>query len=159
MADKDPEPLRLLAQDEEDLAVLSAHMQDAVVRMGDMVFLPKQGRFALVASRFDWLAAEGKRMERRHAGMHFDNVLKVSRLGLDPKRPDIMLNFLGVLFEETHAPAGFVTLTFSGGGSIRLEVECIEAQMRDLGTRWKTRRKPGHAASDALPATDHSEQV
>jgi hypothetical protein len=60
-----------------------------------------------------------------------------------------MLNLLGILFEQTTTPAGVVTLTFSGGATIRLEVECVDAQLRDLGARWKTRNKPGHADVDA----------
>jgi hypothetical protein len=144
MAEKEPSELRLLAQDADDLEVVSAHMQDAVVRVGDMTYLPKERRFALVASRFDWLAAEGARLERRHAGLHFDHVLRVSRLGVDQGQPNAMLNLLSVAFEAGEAPAGAVTLTFSGGGAIRLEVECVEAQLRDLGSRWKTRRRPGH---------------
>ena len=147
MTGRKAEPLRLLARDVEDLAVLSAHMQDAVVRAGDMIFLPAKRRFAFVGARFDWLAAEGQNLERQHAGMHFDNVLRVSRSGLDQSRPDQMLNLLGILFEETQAPSGRVILTFSGGAAIRLEVECIEAFLRDLDTRWKTRRKPGHAVA------------
>ncbi len=143
-----PEPLKLLARDAEDLAVLSAHMQDAVARLGDMVFVPEERRFALVASRFNWIGAAGGRMERRLTGMHFDNVLRVSRTGLDQGSPGTMLNLLGILFEETSAPSGLLTLTFSGGGAIRLEVECIEARLRDLGARWTTRRKPGHADAD-----------
>ena len=142
-----PPQLRLLAQDAEDLAVLSAHMQDAVVRVCDFAFMPRQRRFAFLASRFDWLAAEGKRMERRQTGLHFDHVLHVARQGVDQMQPDVMLNLLGVIFEEAEAPAGRVTLTFSGGATIRLEVECVEAQMRDIGARWKTRRRPAHSES------------
>lgn len=149
MVKGEPKLLRLMAQDAEDLAVISALMQDAVVRLGDITYLPSQRRFALVGSRFDWLSAEGRKLERRQSGMHFDNVLTVSRLGLDPSRADDMLNLLGILFEETQAPAGRVTFTFSGGGTIRLEVECVEAQMRDLGMRWKTRRKPGHVNDES----------
>ena len=144
MGESSPQPLRLLAQDAEDLAVLSAHMQDAVVRAGDVTYLPRQRRFALVASRFDWLAADGPQMRRRQTGMHFDHVFAAAVMGINQKRPDLMLNLLGILFEETSSPGGVVTLTFSGGGTIRLEVECIEVQMRDLGVEWKTRRKPGH---------------
>ena len=88
MPDIPVDRLRLLAQDEEDLAVFSAHMQDAVVRVCDMAFLPKTNVFALVGSRFDWVAAAQGRLERCQVGLHFDRVLKASRKGLDAARPD-----------------------------------------------------------------------
>ncbi len=149
MAGNKPERLRLLARDGDDLAVLSAHMQDALVRLGDMAFLPAERRFVLVGSRFDWLRAGERRMERGLTGMHFDNVLKAGTRGFDPKNPDILLNLLGILFEPSLPPSGFVTLAFSGGASVRLEIECLEVRLLDLGARWKTKRRPGHADEGA----------
>ena len=127
MPDIPVDRLRLLAQDEEDLAVFSAHMQDAVVRVCDMAFLPKTNVFALVGSRFDWVAAAQGRLERCQVGLHFD------------------LNLLSMTFTATDAPAGVIDLVFSGGAAVRLEVECLEGQLRDLGPRWQTTRQPGHA--------------
>ena len=145
MSDKPEDGLRLLAQDEEDLAILSAHMQDALVRVGDMTFLPKSGVFALVGSRFDWVAAERGLRQRRQVGLHFDRVLKASRKGLETAKPEDVLNLLSMTFTATDAPAGVVDLVFSGGAAVRLEVECLEGQLRDLGPRWQTTRQPGHA--------------
>jgi Protein of unknown function (DUF2948) len=139
------EPLRLVAQDAEDLAILSAQMQDAVVRVGDMAWLPRARRFALVGCRFDWIAAEAGRRERCHTGLHFDGVLAVHLRGFDQRDPAQTLNLLGIVFNETQAPSGTVDIVFSGGAGVRLEVECLEAQLRDLGSRWKTSRQPGHA--------------
>ncbi len=145
MADTSAELLRLLALDADDLPVLAAHMQDAVVRRGDMSWLPKQRRFALVGCRFNWMAAHPRLHERRFAGMHFDSVTNVQRSGLDPATPDAMHNLLSLVFAPDEAPSGVVTLIFSGGGSVRLQVECVDAQLRDLGACWSTPRKPGHA--------------
>lgn len=147
-----PEGLRLLALDAEDLAVVSCNLQDAVVRAADLAFLPRQRRFALLASRFDWVAAEAGRMERCRAGLHFDSVVKVSSTGIDREDRQAVLNLLSIAFEEGEAPAGAVLLTFSGGAGIRLEVECVDAQMRDVGPRWAARHKPGHAIDDAPPS-------
>jgi enamine deaminase RidA (YjgF/YER057c/UK114 family) len=144
--------LRLLALDAEDLAVVSCNLQDAVVRAADLAFLPRQRRFALLASRFDWVAAEAGRMERCRAGLHFDNVVKVSSTGIRRDDREAVLNLLSVAFEEGEAPAGTVVLTFSGGAGIRLEVECVDAQLRDVGPRWAARHKPGHAIDDAPSA-------
>ena len=145
MPDIPADRLRLLAQDEEDLAVFSAHMQDALVRVADMTFLPKTRVFALVGSRFDWVAASQGRLERSQVGLHFDRVLKASRKGFDDAKPDDVLNLLSMTFTVTDAPAGVVDLVFSGGAAVRLEVECLEGQLRDLGPRWQTTRQPGHA--------------
>lgn len=143
------EVLRLIALDLEDLEVMSCNLQDAVVRVADLAFVPGQRRFALLASRFDWVAADAGRQERCRVGLHFDSVVKVASTGFDRANPQAVLNLLSVSFEEALAPAGVVELTFSGGAAIRLDVECVDAQMRDLGFRWSARHKPGHAIDDA----------
>ncbi len=144
-----PDLLRLVALDSEDLAVISANLQDALIKPGDMAYLPATKRFVVVAARFDWVraACQGA-MERCRAGMHFERVLKVSRMGFDQNNPDLILNLLSVTFNETDAPAGQVILTFSGGAAVRLDVECLEAQMRDIGPRWKAKGQPGHQLDD-----------
>ena len=151
-ANETSDALRLMALDADDLAVVSCNLQDAVVRAADLVFQPRQRRFALVASRFDWVAAEAGRMERCRAGLHFDYVVKVSSTGFEPGDRKAVLNLLGIVFEPGEAPAGCVVLTFSGGAAIRLDVECVDAQMRDIGPRWAARHKPGHAIDDAPAA-------
>jgi hypothetical protein len=137
-------PLRLIALDTEDLAIMSAHLQDSLVTVGDMAYLPRSKRFAAVAARFDWVAeAEGKK-ERCETGFHFERVLKVSRSGLSQQDPAQRLMLLSVTFEETDSPAGQVVLTFSGGAAIKLDVECLEAQVQDLGRRWTCTACPNH---------------
>jgi hypothetical protein len=143
--------LRFVAFDGEDLSVVSAHLQDALVRVGDMAWLPEQDRFALILSRFDWVAAGEGRCERLATGLHFDRVRQVRQNGVPQQTPEVVLSLLAVAFEPTDAPAGYITLTFSGGAAIRLEVECLDAHMRDLGPRWPARSRPGHAL-DAGPA-------
>ncbi|MDT2020227.1 DUF2948 family protein [Methylocella sp. CPCC 101449] len=139
------EPLRLFAVDGEDVEVLSAAMQDAIFRVADMAYLPAQRRFAMVGCRFDWLAAacSGK-AERTRAGLHFDSVQKAALSGFDPKNRETTLNLLGITFSQEEAPGGVVELVFSGGAAVRLHVECIDAQLRDLGERWSARAVPGH---------------
>lgn len=140
--------LKLIVLDEEDLAVVSANLQDAVVRVSDMAFLPKSGRFALVLGRFDWLGAERGLCERRHTGLHFERVRKAAHSGFDRAAGETVLNLLSIGFEPDEAPGGAVLLTFSGGAALRLEVECLEAEMHDLGDCWEARRRPGHALDD-----------
>jgi len=145
----DPE-LRLVAFDEDDLSVVSAHLQDALVRVGDMAWMPEQDRFALILSRFDWLASAGGKCERATTGLHFDRVRTVRQTGVPQTTPNVVLELLTIAFEPTETPSGNVTLTFCGGAAIRLDVECLEACVRDLGPRWPAKCRPAHAL-DAGP--------
>jgi len=140
--------LRLIALDEEDLAIVSANLQDAVIRVGEMAYVPRLKRFALVAARFDWVCAAGGRNERCQTGLHFEHVLRVVRSGFDQSATGTHLNLLSIVFHPTDPPAGQIVLTFSGGAALRLEVECLELQMRDLGPRWKAKAQPGHPLDD-----------
>jgi hypothetical protein len=145
-------PLKLLALDDEDLAVVSSHLQDAVVRVGDIAYLPRQKRFAAVLNRFDWEAAAGrdpKDFRRRRTALRFDRVLGAQHKALRQTAEDSVLSLLAIQFEPDEAPSGRITLTFSGGVAIQLKVECIEAELRDLGPAWPTRRKPEHPGEDA----------
>lgn len=141
--------LKLAALDAEDLAVISAHMQDAVLLVGDMKFMPGRGQFAAVANRFDWEHAEnghGERenFQRQRTGLHFNRVLTAKALGINQSRDDGVLELLSLTFEAGEAPSGEIILAFAGGGTLRLTVECIEVQMSDLGTEWETQSKPEH---------------
>jgi hypothetical protein len=145
-------PLKLLALDEEDLAVVSSHLQDAVVRVGDMAYLPSQKRFAAILNRFDWESAVGKEAkdyQRRRTALRFDRVLRAQHRDLRPEKPDRVLSLLAIQFEVGEAPGGKITLLFSGEVTIQLDVECVEAELRDLGPSWPTRRKPEHPGEGA----------
>ncbi len=143
------ELLRLIALDAEDLAIISANLQDACVKIRDMTYLPRAKRFALVASRFDWVAAAEGRNERCRAGLHFERVLKATCTGLAQDAKDECLSLLSVSYKVTDAPGGHVTLTFSGGAAVRLEVECLEAQIADIGPRWPAKSCPDHKFDEA----------
>jgi hypothetical protein len=136
--------LKLVALDDEDLAVLSAHLQDAVLKVGDMTYLAREKRFALVVNRFDWAGAASGLRRRRRTGVHFDRVLKVQANRLRTAATDAVVNLLAVIFTPADAPSGHVTLVFSGGAALRLEVECLEVQMSDLGPVWETQSTPVH---------------
>ena len=155
--------LKLIALDAEDLAVLSVHLQDAILSVGDMTFLPKERRFALVANRFDWekaiqaeamadadapagagaMATAGPCLRRR-AGLRFERVLAARVRGIDLKKKHGTLNLLALKFEEHDAPSGTVTFLFSGVGEVQLDVECMEAGLQDLGPAWDAKGTPCH---------------
>ncbi len=144
-----PDLPRLIAFDADDLAVISANLQDALIRVGDMAYLPASKQFAMIASRFDWVGAALKKAgspccERARTGLHFGRVLKVSCLGFHQKHQDLIVNLLDIGFQQTEPPAGYVEFVFSGGRALRLYVECLEAEIRDLGMRWKARSAPNH---------------
>ena len=142
--------LKLSAFDIEDLQVVSAHMQDAVVRVGDLKFLAGDQRFALVANRFNWLDAEGrsKGFRRRRTGLHFDRVQSVRSQNIRRNADDAVLELLSVEFESRDAPSGTITLSFAGGGVIKLTVECIDCGLSDLGPEWGARSRPAHDLED-----------
>jgi hypothetical protein len=138
--------LRLHALDEQDLAVISAHLQDAIVRVGDIAYLPQKRRFGLEASRFDWVAETQGRLERCRTALHFETVKRVRCQRMPRDAPDTLLVLLAVTFERSaEPPSGVLRLIFAGGPELLVEVECIEAQMADEGPRWKAACRPAHA--------------
>ena len=143
-----PTSLRLVAFDSDDLDVMSANLQDSLVKVGDMAFLPDTKQFAFLAARFDWVGAASGCLERCRTGLHFDRVLKVSCAGFSPRDRNVILNLLSIGFRETTAPAGEIDLIFSGGCALRLQVECLEARLTDQGERWKAKCAPGHSCCD-----------
>jgi hypothetical protein len=147
------QPLKLLAVDAEDLSILSAHLQDSVVKVSDFAYLPAEKRFAFAANRFDWIAAvEGEGNHRRRAAMHFDRVRSVKCRNIDRSNPAQALCLLAMSFEETDSPSGIVELAFAGGASIRIDVECIEAKLADLGPVWACNCCPEHAVEEVETA-------
>lgn len=138
--------LKLGALDADDLRVISAHMQDALVRVGDMKFLSSARQFALVANRFNWASAEekGKDFTRRRTGLHFNTVKAVRSSRIKHTADDAILELLAIEFTETDAPSGTVRLDFAGGGIVELDVECLDAWLSDLGAEWGASRRPEH---------------
>jgi hypothetical protein len=133
---------RLKAQDAEDLGVLSAHMQDALIRFADLTYTQKRRRFALVGSRYAWELPSSK--ERRRTGLHFENVMGVKRKGFENTARDTILSLLSITWKPTAEPSGSVELTFAGGHSLLLEVEYLDAMLSDLGPAWSTEATPDH---------------
>lgn len=139
--------LKLLALDSEDLDVISATTQDAVIRVMDMGFAQADRRFAMLMNRYAWeRGVGGKKGERKRAALHFDRVRAVKVAGIDTNAREGVLELLAIRFDETDTPSGVVELRFAGGGTIRIEVECLEARLQDLGAAWAARAKPEHAA-------------
>ncbi len=141
-------PLKLAALDTDDLSVMSAHLQDAVLKVSDIDYMPQRKEFALAVNRFAWEARGGsffrRQHQRRRAVLQFARVNAVRTTGIDRAKGEDVLSLLAVRFNGGEAPAGAVELVFSGGATIRIEVECIEARLADLGSAWETASRPAH---------------
>jgi hypothetical protein len=147
--------LKFVVLDEEDLEVVSAHVQDAVVKTGDVMWRPQEKRVVVALNRFDWESAQdgGAEFHRRRAALRFERVLSCKCRDIDPAGSDTVLNLLAVEFAEGEPPSGVVTLTFSGGKALRLEVECLEAELADLGPSWAACSCPAHAVIEGEAAS------
>lgn len=146
-------PMRLRAEDAEDLRILSACLQDAIVPVGEMCWLPADSRFVMVANRFKWETAEARRLapgptaddgddfayERVHSAVRFENVTAVRSRGIDLGNRGVILELLTIA--ET---ADGVELIFAGDARVLLVADPPLAVMEDLGIPWPTACKPSH---------------
>ena len=137
-------PLKLSAGDEEDLAIISSCLQDAIVPVVEMKFLPDERCFVFIASRFGWEnpagdTAGGKVYERTNCAVRFNGVASVKRRGIDQADRRAILSLLAI------RPDGeYIDLVFSGGGAVRLAAGAIDCRLDDLDHRWPTRWRPRH---------------
>jgi hypothetical protein len=133
----------LAARDAEDLDVLSACLQDAVAKLGDLVFLKKQHRFAGLFNRFKWEAGQNVRVR---SGLCFNGVMAVRSRNLKLGASEAVVELLTVRFvpKGEGDPAGTVELVFAGNGAILLDVECLDAALSDGGGEWAARGRPRH---------------
>jgi hypothetical protein len=141
MANARDVPLRLLAQDIEDLEIISAALQDAVVKVGDIGFEPGARRLTLALNRYRWENPAGQRVR---SAVQFGSVLGLEAKKINRGAKDAVLELLALTFEEGESPGGLLTFSFAGGADLRARVECIEAVMADVSRPWPTPRTPHH---------------
>ena len=143
-------PLYLGALDAEDLQVLSSLCQDAVFPASEMRWDRAAGRFALLLNRVRWEDPGSDRHlpERVQSVLMFSQVLNVASQGVQKGDADTILSLLSVTFEQTEAPSGYVTLTLAGDGAIRLQIEAIEVNIRDVTRPYAapSKKRPQHPA-------------
>jgi hypothetical protein len=156
-------PLKIIARDAEDLAVVSACLQDALIPLNEMRYLPEERRFIMVANRFRWeRAAQGGQepapatdasfdsdedfgaLQRTNAGICIDRVLAVRSRNIDRSRPDDFLSLLSVQLDGNK-----LSFVFAGGGVIQVEIEALALYLSDLGKAWPTQWRPEHALESA----------
>lgn len=145
--------LKLAAADAEDLEILSARLQDAVLKLKNVSWQPRKRRFAAVVNRLQWEA--GGKMRVR-AGLHFDGVLKVQSQKVKLGADEAVVSLLAVRFTPNKSeegggedPGGVIELVLAGGGAFRLTVECIDAELADMTSAWAARGKPDHESEKA----------
>ncbi len=143
-------PLRLRAESAEDLAVISALVQDAVAQSADIAWMPRRRRLALLVNRFRWedaprAARQGRPVERVRTMLVIDSALRVRANGLDPLDKDLVLSVLALGFEPGDDGAGTLRLTMAGDGEIAIDVEAIQVSLTDV-------TRPYAAASGRQPA-------
>jgi hypothetical protein len=126
---------KLIALDADDLVVVSAHVQDAFVQAGDIIWRQSEQRLVVGMNRLDWEQTLSGATEPRRllAALRFDRVLSCKSRNIDLDAPQTPLELLGIVFHPGEAPGGSAVLMFSRGGALRLEVECLECELADLG--------------------------
>lgn len=136
--------LKLRALDEADLEVCSAVLQEAVVKVGDLTFLPGARRVAALFNRFCWESADDS-LCRVRTGMHIENVMRVQTRYITQTDPNAALVLLAMRYVENTNGNGIIELIFSDGGIMRLEVECIDVYLDDVSHPWSVEASPGSA--------------
>ena len=128
--------LKLIALDADDLAVISTHVQDARVQASDIIWRQGEKRLVIGLNRLDWeQTLEGETEPRRLvSALRFDRVLACKSRNIDLSAPDTALDLVGIEFHSHNAPGGSALLLFAHGGAIRLDVECLECELTDLGS-------------------------
>ncbi len=149
--DGDEGPLRLLAQTPEDMPVLSALVQDAVLSAADLRYDRRRRRFVILLNRFRWedqaeAARQGRPFERVRALLTVEDVLAVQTSGIDPHRTDEVLALLSLAFEPGPDGTGRLILTFAGDGALALSLEALDLRLEDVTKPYvaPSRRTPDH---------------
>jgi len=129
-------PLKLIALDADDLAVISAHVQDARVQAADIIWRQHEKRLVIGMNRLDWERALAGEISPRRlvAALRFDRVLACKSRNIDLQAPATALDLVGIEFHPGEPPGGCALLLFDRGAALRLDLECLECELTDLGT-------------------------
>jgi len=135
--------LRLLAEDADDLTVISTALQDAICTIGDITYEPQARRLTLALNRYRWEAG-ARTNERVRCGLQLGGVLGVQERRLRQDARKAVLDLLAITFEPEEAPGGLVVFSFAGGGDLRAQVECIDIALADVSAPWPASQRPSH---------------
>ncbi len=143
------EPIRLAAHDREDLAVISALLQDAVARLGEFAYIVAQRRFAAVFNRYRWEDKSRGAGQRIRTEVNFRGVLDVQTIGLTLNAKEQLVELLAIHTQDSESGGVRITLIFAGGGAIRLQAECVDCEINDISYPWRASARPSHSAGAA----------
>lgn len=149
-------PLRLIAQEPDEVTALSAALQDAVGKIGDFSYEPAQRRFTIALNRFRWEAGSKGRGERVRAALQAGSVTSAQARRLKQGAEEAVVSLLSIAFEPGEAPGGALVFTFAGGGELRLDVECVDMVLADISEPWRAVRRPVHPEDDPVPGGETS---
>ena len=133
--------LKLIAQNDEQLTILSSLAQDSIIKSNEMGYDKKNKRFALLMNRY---RHEEENPSRIRTAIHFDYVESIKSVGIDKESKDEILVLLAIRFEIKSKPSGSIFLEFSNNKSISFDVESVEAFLTDMGEPWKISNRPDH---------------
>ncbi len=139
--------LKLIAKTEEDLRVLSAHLQDSIVKTSDIANLRKNRMFLLQLNRFMWEDVEKgifRKNKRIRTMLRFENILKATSKNVNQNKNDRFLDFLAIETFKMPDKNYEMNLIFSGDIVIKLVAEAIEVTLDDQGLPWDSKNKPKH---------------
>lgn len=149
--DGQEKPLRLMATTSEDLNVISALTQDAVIPAAEMTWQKQTGRFGVLLNRFRWedrdaARLRGRAFERVQSVLMIDAVLNVASQGIDPKDKDMVMSLMSISFDGAEGGAGRVMMTLAGDGAIGIDVDYLEIVLRDVTRPYEapSKRAPSH---------------
>ena len=139
--------LKLIAHSEEDLRVISAHLQDAIVSTKDIAHLKSNRIFLMQLNRFMWEDVEKvvfRKNKRIRTILKFENVIEVNSKNINQSVKDKFLDFLAIESNQMPNNNHEMKLIFSGDSIIRVVAEVIEVTLDDQGEPWNTKNKPKH---------------
>lgn len=142
-------PLRLIASEPDEVEIISAALQDAVAQLGDLKWDRRARRFTLVVNRYRW--EDGKRGPgwRVRSALDIGSVMSVKSSRVKQDAPGAVVSVLALVFETGEAPGGALRVDLSGGGRIRIEVECVDLLLADVSEPWRAVARPEHGDTDA----------
>ncbi|MCG8493408.1 MAG: DUF2948 family protein [Sneathiellales bacterium] len=146
--------LKLKAQEEEDLAVLSAALEGAISSPGELGYSSSNRAFTMTASRFMWEQKSSSSSYRVRTGLYCSGILSVRANGISQDQRDVALELLSMDCTAGEDGSAVLDLNFAGGGTIRMELECIDLTLTDVGDPWETDKIPSHDTENINPAAD-----
>lgn len=138
--------MRLLAQSEKDLSVISAMVQDAITRVGDISYDKKTRQLIIAMNRFCWESGKRSIPARVRAALQISDVISVRQTGIASGKRNGILSVLAIEFtaDAQNPPSGEIKINFSDNGTMLISVECLDLALVDISSAWGAKSRPKH---------------